>query len=92
MYNVYSEVRINQISLSNTTLQNRILDCSSILTVTLSALHERALFALQLNESTDVDSCLQLLVLTRYINYDSVNEEDLLYKCLPTTTDDKDVF
>ncbi|GBP07464.1 Zinc finger BED domain-containing protein 5 [Eumeta japonica] len=45
----------------------------------------------QLDESTDVASCSQLLMFTRYIK-DDVKEEYLFCKSLPTTTRGEDVF
>ena len=49
-------------------------------------------FALQLDESTDVSSCAQLLVYTRYMAGNILKEEYLFSETLTTTTKGKDVF
>ncbi|GBP62959.1 Zinc finger BED domain-containing protein 5 [Eumeta japonica] len=60
--------KIKQVALSNTTVQSRIAEMSSdILGTVISEIKESPMFALQLDESTDVASCSQLLVFTRYI-------------------------
>ncbi|CAH1989318.1 unnamed protein product [Acanthoscelides obtectus] len=85
--------KIKQISLSNTTIQRRICEMSAdILAPVISEIKESHMFALQLDESTDVASCSQLLVFTRYIKDDDVKEEYLFCKSLPTTTRGEDVF
>lgn len=85
--------KIKQISLSNTTVQSRISDMSNdILATVISEIKESPMFALQLDESTDVASCSQLLVYTRYIKDDHVKEEYLFCTSLPTTTRGEDVF
>lgn len=85
--------KIKQISLSNTTIQSRICEMSAdILATVISEIKESPMFALQLDESTDVASCSQLLVFTRYIKDDDVKEEYLFCKSLPTTTRGADVF
>ncbi|GBP96328.1 Protein ZBED8 [Eumeta japonica] len=84
--------KIKQIALSNTTVQSRIAEISSdILGTVISEIKESPMFALQLDESTDVASCSQLLVFTRYIKDDNLKEEYLFCKSLITTRG-KDVF
>ncbi|XP_039750840.1 SCAN domain-containing protein 3-like [Pararge aegeria] len=85
--------KIKQISLSNTTVQKRISDMSNdILATVIDEIKASDMFALQLDESTDVASCSQLLLFTRYIKNDHVKEEYLFSKSLPTTTRGEDVF
>ncbi|CAH1998688.1 unnamed protein product [Acanthoscelides obtectus] len=85
--------KIKQISLSNTTIQSRICEMSAdILATVISEIKESHMFALQLDESTDVASCSQLLVFTRYIKDDDVKEEYLFCKSLPTTTRGEDAL
>lgn len=85
--------KIKQISLSNTTVQSRISDLSNdIMATVIDEMKRSSMFALQLDESTDVASCSQLLVFTRYIKDDCVKEEYLFCKSLSTTTRGKDVF
>lgn len=49
-------------------------------------------FALQLDESTDVESCAQLVVYVRYIKDETMKEEYLYSESLSTTTRGEDVF
>ncbi|XP_037299508.1 protein ZBED8 [Manduca sexta] len=65
---------------------------ADILATVISEIKDSPMFALQLDESTDVASCSQLLVFTRYIKDDDVKEEYLFCKSLPTTTRGEDVF
>ena len=46
----------------------------------------------QLDESTDVSNCAQLLVYVRYVSNDVIRSELLLSKDMKTTTTGKDVF
>lgn len=50
------------------------------------------IFSVQLDESTDVANCSQLLVYMRYINKSDLKDESLLHKCLETTATAHDVF
>ncbi|XP_070275267.1 SCAN domain-containing protein 3-like [Myotis yumanensis] len=50
------------------------------------------IFSMQLDESTDVANCSQLLVYVRYINDGDFKEEFLFCKPLETTTTARDVF
>lgn len=85
--------KIKQKSLSNTTVQSRISDLSNdIMATIIDEMKGSSMFALQLDESTDVASCSQLLVFTRYIKDDCVKEEYLFCKILSTTTRGEDVF
>ena len=49
-------------------------------------------FAIQLDESTDVSNCTQLLVYVRYVSNDVIRSELLLSKDMKTTITGKDVF
>lgn len=49
-------------------------------------------FALQLDESTDVESCAQLVVYVRYIKDETMKEEYLYSESLSITTRGEDVF
>ena len=85
--------KIKQIPLSNDTVKQRILDMSNdILEQVTTELKSSSSFAIQLDESTDVSSCSQLLVYVRYIKGHSVKEEYLFSEPLATTTRGKDVF
>ncbi|XP_050058609.1 zinc finger BED domain-containing protein 5-like [Aphis gossypii] len=85
--------KTNKISLSNNTIKNRIEDMSkNILDTVLNEIKSSSFFALQLDESTDVASCSQLLVYVRYIKGDDLKEEYLFSESLSTTTRGEDVF
>jgi len=85
--------KIKQISLSNTTVQIRISDLSNdIMATIIDEMKGSSMFALQLDESTDVVLCSQLLAFTRYIKDDCVKEEYLFCKSLSTTTRGEDIF
>ena len=48
--------------------------------------------SLQLNESTDISSCCQLLTMVRYVKDKTVREEFLFCKPLQTTATAGDIF
>ena len=59
--------KMNKISLSNSTIKRRISEMSmDILEQVVMEMKCSTYFSLQLDESTDVSSCAQLLVYTRY--------------------------
>lgn len=85
--------KINKISLSNNTIKNRIEDLrKNILDTVLNEIKSSPFFALQLDESTDVASCSQLLVYVRYIKSYDLKEEYLFSESLSTTTRGEDIF
>ena len=85
--------KMKQIPLSNDTVKRRIAEMSSdILEQVTTELKSSPSFAIQLNESTDVSSCSQLLVYARYMKGHSVKEEYLFSEPLATNTRGKDVF
>ena len=49
-------------------------------------------FCIQVDESTDVSSCAQLLVFVRYIHLEDVKEEFLFCSELETTTKSVDIM
>ena len=50
------------------------------------------LFSIQLDESTDIASCSQLMVFVEYVHLNSFTEEFLFCSCLDTTTKAVDIF
>ena len=85
--------KIDQISLSNNTIKRRISEMSfDILDQIVHEMKCSSYFALQLDESTDVSSCAQLLLYTRYMVGNVLKEEYLFSEKLTTTTKGKDVF
>ena len=49
-------------------------------------------FAIQLDESTDVTNCAQLLIFVRYVGKEDVEEELLINAALEATTIGDDIF
>ena len=85
---------MKQISLSNDTIKSRIHEMSdNIKSKVLSKIDSSPVFALQLDESTDISNLSQLLVYVRYVAADErINEEFLFCQPLETTSKAVDVF
>lgn len=87
--------KIRDISLSNDTVASRICDMAdNVKSQVLLKITSSPLFAIQLDESTDVANLSQLLVFVRYLNnVDRKIEEDFLFcKPLETTSKGTDVM
>lgn len=91
---IEAERKLQQISLSNDVIHERIDDMSQdILEQTISDMKVSAVkVSLQLDESTDVSNCSQLLVFVRYVKGDELEEQFLFCESLKTTTKAIDVF
>lgn len=64
-----SAEKLSAISLSNNTVQRRIsLMSDDIKEQVIQKVKEAGLFSIQLDESTDVQSCSQLMVFVRYVH------------------------
>uniref|UniRef100_UPI00358E7286 protein FAM200C-like n=1 Tax=Myxine glutinosa TaxID=7769 RepID=UPI00358E7286 len=75
------------------TVKSRIWDMSNdILLQVVSAVKSSPVYSLQLDKSTDVASCSQLLVYVRYLDGEAMKEEHLFSEPLTTTTRVEDVF
>uniref|UniRef100_UPI00358E7D1C protein FAM200C-like n=1 Tax=Myxine glutinosa TaxID=7769 RepID=UPI00358E7D1C len=83
-----------QVPLSNNVIHNRISDLSEdILDQVISDIRASPLkISIQLDESTDVSSCCQLITLVRYVNDGAVKEDFLFCEDLKTSTTAKDVM
>ena len=91
----YGEKKISCVPLSNDTVQRRICDIAEdIEKQVVNGISGAPLnkFAIQLDESTDVSNCAQLLVFARYIKNGDFKEEFLFCHCLESTTRGEDVF
>jgi len=86
--------KLNSVSVSNNTIQRRIKEMSTDINeqVITEVQGSKYGFAIQLDESTDVSNCAQLLVYVRYVSNDAIQCELLLSKDMTTTTTGKDVF
>ena len=86
--------KLNSISLSNNTVQRRIEEMSvDILQQVISdTCRSESGFAIELDESTGVTNCAQLLIFVRYVRKEGVKEEFLMNAALEATTKRDDVF
>ena len=90
-----AERKLASISLSNSTIQRRIKDLSDDIKCQVVEEIKNApfdLFAIQIDESTDISSCAQLMVYTKYIYNDTFKEEFLFCSSLETTTKAADIL
>ena len=86
--------KLNSISLSNNTIQRRIEEMSvDILQQVINDIcRSENGFAIQLDESTDVTNCAQLLIFVRYVGKEGAKEEFLMNAALEATTKRDDIF
>ena len=87
--------KLSALPLSNNTVQRRISDMSNdICKQVIEEIKDTpfCLFSLQLDESTDVEDCAQLMAFARYVRDGHLKEEFLFCKSLETTTKALDVF
>ena len=91
---VEAEKKLSLVPLSNDIISSRIRDMSEdILQQVVADVKASPIkVSLQLDESTDVSSCSQLLVFVRYVKDKEVVEEFLFCTPLKTTTKAVDVF
>ena len=88
-----SVVKLKQISLSNNTIQRRISDMSEdVKKQVVNEIKASPMFSLQVDESTDISLCAQLLVFVRYICSGDIKEEFLFCSELDTTTTSADIM
>ena len=88
-----SAKKIQQVSLSNDTIKRRIsLMATDVKQQVIAEIKSSPIFSIQVDESTDVASCSQLLVFVRYIHMEDVKEEFLYCKTLETSATAQDVM
>ncbi|XP_076314931.1 protein FAM200C-like [Tachypleus tridentatus] len=84
--------QLRTISLSNDTVKSRISTSEDILLQVVIAMKSSHVHSLQLDESTDVASCSQLIVYVRYPDREVMKEEYLFSEPVATTTRREDIF
>ncbi|KAK3885513.1 hypothetical protein Pcinc_010254 [Petrolisthes cinctipes] len=89
-----AEKKLQQVSLSNDVIHNRIIDLSDdILEQVVADIKASPVkISLQVDESTDVSNCCQLLAVVRYVKKKKVEDNFLFCQSLKTTTQAIDVF
>ena len=87
-----AEQEISKIPLSNNTIQRRILDLSDNIEENVISKFQNSLFALQVDESTDISNHAQLIAFIRVIDENAIINQFLCCKQLPTTTKGQDIF
>lgn len=85
--------KLDTVSLSNNTVGRRINDMAlNVKELLINQVKQSDFFSLQIDESTDIAHCAQLLVFIRYI-FDSELKEDFLFcEELPTRTTSDEIF
>nr|XP_033506785.1 zinc finger BED domain-containing protein 5-like [Epinephelus lanceolatus] len=85
--------KLDAIPMSDNTIQRRISDMAAdVKEQVLDAIRESPFFSIQLDESTDVANCAQLMVYVRFIKELSVQEEFLFCHPLPARTTAAEIF
>lgn len=88
-----SKQKLSQIPLSDNTVKRRIDDMAEdIQNQVVDAVKQSPFFAIQLDESTDIAQCSQLIVYVRYIENERMKDELLFSTDLETTTKAIDVM
>nr|ABF20549.1 transposase [Danio rerio] len=85
--------KIDSVPLSDNTISRRISDIAQdVKEQALDSVRHSPFFALQIDESTDVASCAQLLTYVRYVKNMDIHEEFLFSSPLPTHTTGEQIF
>ena len=86
--------KLELVLLSNSIIQSRIQDLSlDVFDQVIAEIKSSSLkISLQLDESTDVENCSQLIVLVRYVHDGSIKEDFLFCEDLKRTTKAKEIF
>ncbi|XP_067939772.1 protein FAM200C-like [Watersipora subatra] len=90
-----AEKKLAAVSLLNNTVQRKISNMANDIknqVVQQIKLSPFGLFAIQLDESTDVASCSKLMVYACYVHNEEIKEEFLFCVPLEATTKAKDIF
>ena len=88
-----AEEEIKKIPLSNNTICRRICDISAnIENTVITSVNKSKIFAMQVDESTDIGGKAQLLAFIRYVNNEKITEQFFCCKELTETTTGQDIF
>lgn len=88
-----SKQKLSQIPLSDNTVKRRLDDMAEDIKIqVVEAVKESKFYAIQLDESTDVAQCCELLVFVRYMQNEKINEELLFSMELTTTSKAIDIM
>ncbi|XP_068232182.1 SCAN domain-containing protein 3-like [Palaemon carinicauda] len=93
MFGSEAEKEVRKIPVSDSTISRRIHDMSSDIEETVcTSVKESEMFALQVDESTDIGGMAQLLVFIRYLHDVKIVNQFFCCKELKETTTDNDIF
>ena len=85
--------KLSSLSISDNTVQRRIQEMSKdIKNQVVEQIKQSPIFVLQLDESTDVSSCAQMMIYVRYIHNSNFKDEFLFCQPLESHTRGIDVF
>ena len=84
--------KLSSLSISGNTVQRRIQEMSEDVKDQVVEQIKHQSFVLQLDESTDVSSCAQLMIYVRYIHNSNFKDEFLFCQPLRSHTSGIDVF
>ena len=88
-----AESKLSVLSLSDCAVQRRISVMSEdIRSQVIDQMKSAGSFALQLDESTDISSCAQLIAFVRYVHNGAFKDEFLCILDLPSRTRGEDIF
>ena len=84
---------ISKVPLSDNTIARRIEDMSAdVESIVLEKMCISGTFALQLDESTDISGCAQLLANVRFVDGDTIRGNFLFCKALPEKTTGEEIL
>lgn len=88
-----AEEEIKKIPMSNNTICRRICDMSAdIENTVITSVNKSEIFAMQVDESTDIGGKAQLLAFIRYVNNEKIAEHFFCCKELTEATTGQDIF
>ena len=93
MFGPEAEEKIRQIPLSNDTIRRRICDMSTdIQDTVISSVKQSKMFAMQVDESTDISGKAQLIAFIRFVSDGKISDQFFSCKELKERTTGQDIF